>query len=309
MSLDNIGDAIPEEPNELSEEERDNLYAYLTHNDTNLANVEKLLNLCKTNNAKLVSVSEQPGATGNKRRKISEFEGDTGDNGSLAKAFMMLVTNYPPSSSVVATMICPVSFMQICDSLSEKQVISGSIHEFRDYLGRDDVWYIVDARKLKEYRGKTTLQVNYYKKFDGLGVKIMYMPVWSFSEIKQCKNNIDIFKNLKGEEILDLCNKWVGFLVNANIMSFVGETTQGNDISHRLVHICTTVSEEEEAEEGKVDLTFSESSISINLEPLTISNFSEPSTSFTSFTSWGPSNKPSVAQNDNEGVRDRKRFD
>ncbi|CAB5366936.1 unnamed protein product [Rhizophagus irregularis] len=258
MSLDNIGDAIPEEPNELSEEERDNLYAYLTHNDTNLANVEKLLNLCKTNNAKLVSVS------GNKRRKISEFEGDTGDNGSLAKAFMMLVTNYPPSSSVVATMICPVSFMQICDSLSEKQVISGSIHEFRDYLGRDDVWYIVDARKLKEYRGKTTLQ-----------------------------------------SLLDAgINK-----VNANIMSFVGETTQGNDISHRLVHICTNVSEEEEAEEGKVDLTFSESSISINLEPLTISNFSEPSTSFTSFTSWGPSNKPSVAQNDNEGVRDRKRFD
>ncbi|PKC05163.1 hypothetical protein RhiirA5_502296 [Rhizophagus irregularis] len=216
---------------------------------------------------------------GNKRRKISEFEGDTGDNGSLAKAFMMLVTNYPPSSSVVATMICPVSFMQICDSLSEKQVISGSIHEFRDYLGRDDVWYIVDARKLKEYRGKTTLQVNYYKKFDGLGVKIMYMPVWSLSEIKQCKNNIDIFKNLKGEEILDLCNKWVGFLVNANIMSFVGETTQGNDISHRLVHIRTNVPEEEEAEEGK--------------------NLLYP---FTSSTLRGPSNKPSVVQNDNEGV-------
>ncbi|CAB4440929.1 unnamed protein product [Rhizophagus irregularis] len=81
MSLDNIVDAIPEEPNELSEEERDNLYAYLTHNDTNLANVEKLLNLCKTNNTKLVSVS------GNKRRKISDFEGDTGDNGSLAKVW------------------------------------------------------------------------------------------------------------------------------------------------------------------------------------------------------------------------------
>ncbi|CAB4440928.1 unnamed protein product [Rhizophagus irregularis] len=46
---------------------------------------------------------------------------------------------------------------QICDSLSEKQVISGSVHEFRDYLGRDDVWYIVDAWKPKEYRGKTIL--------------------------------------------------------------------------------------------------------------------------------------------------------
>lgn len=143
----------------------------------------------------------------------------------------------------------------------------------------------------------------------------MYIPVWSLSEIKQCKNNIDIFKGLKDEEILDLYNKWGGIPryvlfharnyalqslldagineANANIMRFVGETTQGNDISHRLVHIRTNVPEEEEAEEGKVDLTFSESSTSINLEPLTIGSFSEPSTS---------SNKPSVAQNDNEEV-------
>lgn len=148
---------------------------------------------------------------------------------------------------------------------SEKQVISGFVHEFHDYLGRDYVWYIVDARKPKEYCGKTilicSLQVNYYKKFDCLGVKILYMPVWSLSEIKQCKNNIDTFKSLKGEEILDLCNKWVGFLgmscFTLEIMlcrAFVGETTQGNDISHRLVHIRTNVPEEEEAEEGKVDL-------------------------------------------------------
>ncbi|EXX68168.1 hypothetical protein RirG_063090 [Rhizophagus irregularis DAOM 197198w] len=67
--------------------------------------------------------------------------------------------------------------------------------------------------------------------------------------------------------------------VNANIMSFVGETTQGNDISHRLVHIRTNVPEEEEAEEGK--------------------NLLYP---FTSSTLRGPSNKPSVVQNDNEGV-------
>ncbi|GBB83341.1 hypothetical protein RclHR1_10070003 [Rhizophagus clarus] len=161
------------------------------------------------------------------------------------------------------------------------------------------------------------------------------MPVWSLSEIKHCKNNIDIFKNLGDEEILDLYNKWGGIPqyvlfharnyalqslldagineVNTNIMSFVGVSTQGNNINHRLVHICTNVPEKEEAEEGnppnegEVDLTFSESSTSINLEPLTISSFSS-STSWEHFTSStpstlrGPPNKPSVAQNDNEGV-------
>ncbi|GBC25540.2 hypothetical protein GLOIN_2v1876087 [Rhizophagus irregularis DAOM 181602=DAOM 197198] len=233
MSLDNIVDAIPEEPNELSEQERDNLYIYLTRNDTNLDNVEKLLNLCKTNNAKLVSVSEQPGATGNKRRKISDFEGDTGDNGSLAKAFMMLVTNYPPSSSGVDTMICPVSFMQV-------EMMFGTL------------WMLGSRRNIAERLFLSSLQVNYYKKFDGLGVKIMYMPSLLDAGINE---------------------------VNANIMSFVGETTQGNDISHRLVHIRTNVPEEEEAEEGK--------------------NLLYP---FTSSTLRGPSNKPSVVQNDNEGV-------
>ncbi|UZO27789.1 uncharacterized protein OCT59_019976 [Rhizophagus irregularis] len=209
MSLDNIVDAIPEEPNELSEQERDNLYIYLTRNDTNLDNVEKLLNLCKTNNAKLVSVS------GNKRRKISDFEGDTGDNGSLAKAFMMLVTNYPPSSSGVDTMICPVSFMQV-------EMMFGTL------------WMLGSRRNIAERLFLSSLQ-----------------------------------------SLLDAgINE-----VNANIMSFVGETTQGNDISHRLVHIRTNVPEEEEAEEGK--------------------NLLYP---FTSSTLRGPSNKPSVVQNDNEGV-------
>ncbi len=103
--------------------------------------------------------------------------------------------------------------------------------------------------------------------------QIVYMPVWSFSEIDHCRTNIDIFKHLKDKEILDLYNRWGGisryvlfhawnytlqqllkaeiYDVNVNIMSYVGETTQGNSISHKLIHIHTNVSEEAEEAEDK----------------------------------------------------------
>ncbi|CAG8616644.1 1911_t:CDS:2, partial [Acaulospora morrowiae] len=57
MSLDNIINTVQslsEEPNKLGEDEEANLYVYLTDKGTKLADVEKLLNLYKTNNAKLV---------------------------------------------------------------------------------------------------------------------------------------------------------------------------------------------------------------------------------------------------------------
>ena len=68
MSLDNIVatiQSLSEEPNKLSEDEEANLYVYLTDKDTKLTYVEKLLNLCKTNNAKLVylkGLSKKSGA-------------------------------------------------------------------------------------------------------------------------------------------------------------------------------------------------------------------------------------------------------
>ncbi|CAB4393915.1 unnamed protein product [Rhizophagus irregularis] len=377
----------------FTKEEKDALRAFFINNPDKKTEAEELLPTLEDEEVvgclKNLLKPDQPSATGNKRRKISDFEGDSGDNESLAKVWnafkhATLTNSFLTMSEEVYYLLgfdddgnkLSTIFIRRCYNdlsagiisesinlrrwritgnpgigktflgyyllykfaeknetviyhqhgrsailFSEKQVISGSVHEFRDYLGREDVWYIVDARKPKEYRAKTILicspQVNYYKKFDDHGVKIMYMPVWSLSEIKQCKNNIDIFKHLGDEEILNLYNKWGGipryvlfharnyalqrFLdagineVNANIMSFVGETTQGNDISHRLVHIRTNVPEEEEAEEGTVEPTFSESSTSIDLEPLAIDSFSEPFTSSTS-------NKPSVAQNDSEGV-------
>jgi hypothetical protein len=158
---------------------------------------------------------------------------------------------------------------------SEERVISGSIDEFTDDLGRENVWYIVDADKPGEYYAKTILicspQVKYYKKFRDLGIRIMYMPVWSLAEIERCRINIDNFNDLKKEEVLDLYNKWGGIPryvlfharnypmqklldagineVNLIIMNYVGEISHGNDVSHRLVHIRTNVPEEEEPEE------------------------------------------------------------
>ncbi|PKK65784.1 hypothetical protein RhiirC2_664896, partial [Rhizophagus irregularis] len=148
---------------------------------------------------------------------------------------------------------------------SKERVTRGSSDEFISYLSKENCWYIVDADKPGEYNAKTILicspQVQYYKKFRDLGVKIMYMPVWSLAEIENCRINIDIFKHLKKEEIMDLYNKWGGIPryvlfhaqnyalqrlldsgineVNPVIMNYVGEISHGNEVSHRLVHIHT----------------------------------------------------------------------
>ncbi|PKK72240.1 hypothetical protein RhiirC2_777424 [Rhizophagus irregularis] len=297
----------------FTKEEKDALRAFFINNPDKKTEAEELLPTLEDEEVvgclKNLLKPDQPSATGNKRRKISDFEGDSGDNESLAKVWnafkhATLTNSFLTMSEEVYYLLgfdddgnkLSTIFIRRCYNdlsagiisesinlrrwritgnpgigktflgyyllykfaeknetviyhqhgrsailFSEKQVISGSVHEFRDYLGREDVWYIVDARKPKEYRAKTILicspQVNYYKKFDDHGVKII----------------------------------------------------------HRLVHIRTNVPEEEEAEEGTVEPTFSESSTSIDLEPLAIDSFSEPFTSSTS-------NKPSVAQNDSEGV-------
>ena len=56
MSLDNIFaiiQSLSEEPNKLSEDEVASLCLYFADESSNLATVEKLLNLCTTNNTKL----------------------------------------------------------------------------------------------------------------------------------------------------------------------------------------------------------------------------------------------------------------
>ncbi|RGB29123.1 hypothetical protein C1646_602795, partial [Rhizophagus diaphanus] len=138
-----------------------------------------------------------------------------------------------------------------------------NIHLFKDYLGKNDTWYIVDAREPMEFRGKTILicspQTTYYKTFDSLWINVRYMPVWSLAEINICRDKIDIFKHLTKEEVQALHYKWGGIPrfvlfharnynsqkqldtaiteVEKSIMYFVGETSSGNFASHKLVHI------------------------------------------------------------------------
>ncbi|RIA86762.1 hypothetical protein C1645_828796 [Glomus cerebriforme] len=79
MSIDNIIDIIQSlsnESNKLSEDETANLYVYLLDRNTKLADVEKLLGLCMTNNAKLVFL-----------RGISKFIGE-GDNKNQAPKYI-----------------------------------------------------------------------------------------------------------------------------------------------------------------------------------------------------------------------------
>ena len=57
MSLDNIAaiiNSLVNEPQKLSDAEKASLFLYLTNKSTKLTNVEKFLNLCMTNNAKII---------------------------------------------------------------------------------------------------------------------------------------------------------------------------------------------------------------------------------------------------------------
>ncbi|CAG8537341.1 17384_t:CDS:10 [Acaulospora morrowiae] len=158
-----------------------------------------------------------------------------------------------------------------------------NIHDFKDYLGREEVWYIVDALEPMQCRAKIILicspQKKYYKIFDQLGIDIRYMPVWSLTELNLCRDNIRIFQHLTRKTVRELYNKWGGIpryvlfhaldsvqqsllenainLFDDKILNFVGEITDDNYNSsacHELVHICTNVpgegEEDEENESG-----------------------------------------------------------
>ncbi|PKY19858.1 hypothetical protein RhiirB3_496000 [Rhizophagus irregularis] len=150
-----------------------------------------------------------------------------------------------------------------------------NIHALKRYLANEEVWYIVDGREPMEYVAKTILicspQKSHYSQFDKLGVTIRYMPVWSWAEIDLCRGIL--FRNLTQEHVRELYNKWGGiprytlfyalndgqqaFLqmainsVNDKILNFIGETTDDNNSSHKIVHIRTNVEENEEEEEGE----------------------------------------------------------
>ncbi|CAG8655815.1 3250_t:CDS:2 [Ambispora gerdemannii] len=152
-----------------------------------------------------------------------------------------------------------------------------NIHAFKDYLRNEEVWYIVDGRKLMEYAAKTILvcspQKCHYSSFDKLGTTIRYMLIWSWKEIDTCR--IKLFRNLTQEYVQKLYNKcdeiprFTLFYalndsqqdllqrainsVNDNLLNFVGETTDDNSTSHKIIHICTNIpkGEDEGKDEGE----------------------------------------------------------
>ncbi|RIA91158.1 hypothetical protein C1645_822471 [Glomus cerebriforme] len=150
-----------------------------------------------------------------------------------------------------------------------------NIHALKSYLANEEVWYIVDGREPMEYVAKTILvcspQKSHYNQFDKLGVTIRYMPVWSWAEIDLCRDML--FRNLTQGYVRELYNKWGGIprytlfyalndgqqaslqmainAVNDKILNFIGETTDDNNSSHKIVHIRTNVPEVVEENEGE----------------------------------------------------------
>ncbi|CAJ0753182.1 18838_t:CDS:2, partial [Entrophospora sp. SA101] len=107
-------------------------------------------------------------------------------------------------------------FEERCNYLKPvKKPFIDNVYEFKDLLGKRDVWYIVDSRKPTEFHAKMIIvcspQKRYYLTFDNLGTVVRYVTVWYRAEIEKI------------------------------ILDFVGETTDDNSSSCRLVHIRTNV--------------------------------------------------------------------
>ncbi|PKK77453.1 hypothetical protein RhiirC2_771325 [Rhizophagus irregularis] len=134
MSLDNIVatiQSLSEESNKLSENEEANLYVYLADKDTKLADVEKLLNLCKTNDTKLVYLkglskkSEQPVAGKKKMFKMPKFLKSIGKKASNPPKALTTEISNPPET---------------VESLHKYEKKSGQAQKFLDRVGQNFRW-------------------------------------------------------------------------------------------------------------------------------------------------------------------------
>ncbi|GBC04945.1 hypothetical protein RclHR1_05970002 [Rhizophagus clarus] len=169
-----------------------------------------------------------------------------------------------------------------------------NIYTFKDYLGNENVWYIVDGREPTDYNAKTILvsspqKVN-YGAFYKIGTTIQYMPVWSWEETDTCRK--ELFPQLSQKAVRELYDRWGGIprftlfyalnesqqrlldkainSVNASIFKFVGESTDDNSAIHKIVHIYTNLPEKEttgvEEEEEIVEVEDNPSSAVTEIE-------------------------------------------
>ncbi|CAG8559779.1 1248_t:CDS:2 [Acaulospora colombiana] len=149
---------------------------------------------------------------------------------------------------------------------SEKGVfgqIEDNIHAFNNYLSHKEVWYIVDSREPMEYDAKTILicspMKDHYRNFDKLiGTTIRYMPVWEWEE----KANDPTQQNTL-EDAIARCDE--------KIFNYIGESYSRDEVSHKLIHICTNPLIDESEDDGSdIEVESGEEVEYVNEEPYTL---------------------------------------
>ena len=141
----------------------------------------------------------------------------------------------------------------------------GELEDFVFELSNASTWYLVDGKEPAFQEAKTLLvsspNPKNYKEFHKLNtVKRLFMPIWTWEEIQECKNIL--YSSLPEEKVEELFMKWGGiprFVLgkamdetNTNLLdeaisakatrlkeliSYIGESDTETDVSHKLLHI------------------------------------------------------------------------
>ncbi|CAG8702627.1 17099_t:CDS:1, partial [Acaulospora colombiana] len=166
-----------------------------------------------------------------------------------------------------------------------------NIYDFRGYLEHEETWYIVDGRKPMDYVAKTILicspMKDHYRNFDKLvGTTIRYMPVWEWEEVDACRTVI--YNHLKESEVKQLFLKWGGIprfvLEKASDptqqntledaiarFNYIGKSDSRDEVSHKLIHICTNPLIDESEDDGSdIEVESGEEVEYVDEEPYTL---------------------------------------
>ncbi|GBC04353.1 hypothetical protein RclHR1_05630010 [Rhizophagus clarus] len=137
--------------------------------------------------------------------------------------------------------------------------------EIQSYLYKQEVWYIVDGKTPTHSTAKTILICSpcksHYTAFDKRIPTILFMPVWSWEEIDECRAKF--FDHLSKERVLELYQKWGGVpryilesannpdtlnelekaieLCDVSMLKYIGGSDSTDIISHKIVHIYTNL--------------------------------------------------------------------
>ncbi|CAI2179167.1 7075_t:CDS:2 [Funneliformis geosporum] len=143
---------------------------------------------------------------------------------------------------------------------------TSSIKVIESYQKNSDAWYIIDGKIPVKANARTVLlcspRKDLYREFDKFGRNtIRIMPVWNRKEIDYCRNKI--FYNVERETVENLFMRWGGvprFVLeqtdesclqdqldkaikkcNMDIFNYIGDSTDTDEMSHKLVHIYTNL--------------------------------------------------------------------